>query len=240
MSLPFNITNPGFSFSGVLTSQEGELVTNLASLTPDDGDTFIYDSGTGLWTVGPGGGGDISKVGTPANNEVAVWTGDGTLEGASTLVYDGSALDAPAITVDQEAYGVGWSGSPEVPTKDDVYDKIESLSLSGGITWSEVTGTSVALAVNNAYILNNAGLVTATLPDTAALGSVIKIVGKGTGGWLLAQNASENINFGNVTTTTGVGGSLASVHRYDCVEIVCTVANTTWTVTSSIGNITYV
>jgi hypothetical protein len=113
-------------------------------------------------------------------------------------------------------------------------------SSSGGLTWSEVTGTSQAAAVDYGYICNNAGLVTVTLPDTAALGSVIKIVGKGAGGWLLAQNASENINFGNITTTTGVGGSLASSHRYDCIEIVCTVANTTWTVLSSQGNITYV
>lgn len=111
---------------------------------------------------------------------------------------------------------------------------------TGGLTWNEVTGTSVSAAVNNAYILNNAGLVTLTIPTTAAVGDVIKVVGKGAGGWTIAQNASENINFGNVTTTTGTGGSLSSSLRYDCVELVCTVANTTWTVTSSIGNITYV
>jgi len=34
----------------------------------------------------------VSKVGTPANNQLAVWTGDGTLEGESELTYDGSTL----------------------------------------------------------------------------------------------------------------------------------------------------
>lgn len=35
----------------------------------------------------------VSKVGTPANNQVAIWTGDGTVEGTSTLTYDGTFLN---------------------------------------------------------------------------------------------------------------------------------------------------
>ena len=110
----------------------------------------------------------------------------------------------------------------------------------GGTAWTEVVGTTVALAVNNGYILNNAGLVTATLPATAILGSVIKIVGKGAGGWLVAQNGGQTIHFGISNTTTGAGGSLASTQRYDCIELVCTTADTDFVVRSSIGNITVV
>lgn len=111
---------------------------------------------------------------------------------------------------------------------------------AGGISWVEVTGTSQAAAVDSAYIANNAGLVTITIPDTAAVGDILRVVGKGAGGWQIAQNAAESIHFGNAVTTTGVGGSLASVNQYDSVELVCTVANTTWTVISSQGNITVV
>ena len=39
------------------------------------------------------GGGDVSKVGTPVDNQVGVWTGDGTIEGTTGLTYDGVALD---------------------------------------------------------------------------------------------------------------------------------------------------
>ena len=39
----------------------------------------------------------VSKVGTPANNELAVWTGDGTIEGESDLTYDGSTLSVSAV-----------------------------------------------------------------------------------------------------------------------------------------------
>ena len=110
----------------------------------------------------------------------------------------------------------------------------------GGMTWTEVTGTSQSAAVDNGYIANNAALVTITLPTTAAVGDIVAVVGKGAGLWRLAQNASESINFVGVTTTVGTGGYLEATNRYDCIEVICTVADTTWTVRSSVGNITYV
>jgi len=111
---------------------------------------------------------------------------------------------------------------------------------SAGITWTSVTGTSQAAAINNGYIANNAGLVTITLPSTAAVGSIVEIAGSGAGGWKLAQNASQLVNFGTNVTTTGTGGSLASLNRYDAVRVICIVANTTWSVISSQGNVTVV
>jgi len=111
---------------------------------------------------------------------------------------------------------------------------------SGSLAWTEVTGTTQAMAVHNGYILNNVALVTATLPATAAVGSIIRVVGKGAGGWTIAQNAGQSIVFNTSTTTVGVGGSLSSTNDADCVELVCTTANTTFTVMSSIGNITVV
>jgi hypothetical protein len=96
------------------------------------------------------------------------------------------------------------------------------------------------MAVNNGYIANNAALVTLTLPTTAALGSVIEVVGKGAGGWKIAQNASGVIHFGVINTTTGTGGYLQSTVTYDAIRIVCTVANNEWTVLSVQGNITVV
>lgn len=110
----------------------------------------------------------------------------------------------------------------------------------GGMTWSEQAGTTQAMAVGNGYILNNAGLVTATLPATAAVGDLMEIVGKGAGGWLMAQNSGQTVHFGNQNTTTGAGGSLASTNRYDCISIICTTANTDFVIKSSIGNLTVV
>ena len=104
-----------------------------------------------------------------------------------------------------------------------------------GITWNEVTGTTQAASANNGYITNNASRVTVTLPATAALGSVIEICGLGAGGWKLAQNASQYIVFANVISTSGTSGYLQSLTNTDAVRLVCTLADTAFTVVSSVG-----
>lgn len=114
---------------------------------------------------------------------------------------------------------------------------------SGGgtsFTWTVVTGTTQTAAASNGYFTNNAGLVTVTLPTTSAVGDTISVAYMGAGGWKLGQPASNNITFGSTTTTTGTGGSLASVAAGDVVTVVCRIANTSWTVSSSVGNLTVV
>ena len=118
-----------------------------------------------------------------------------------------------------------------------------TIAASGGsgLTWNEETGTSVTMAIDNGYIANNASLVTLTLPTTAPIGSIVRIVGKGAGGWKIAQNASENIRWDEASiTTTGVGGSLASTDDFDMVELVCMTADTNWVLLTAKGNVTIV
>lgn len=117
------------------------------------------------------------------------------------------------------------------------FDLVETGG-GGGITFNEVTGTSQAMAVNNGYIANNASLVTLTLPSTASVGDIVEVIGYGAGGWSVAQNAGQTIHFISSDTTTGAGGSLASTVRYDCVTLICTVTNTDWVVSNSVGNLT--
>lgn len=106
---------------------------------------------------------------------------------------------------------------------------------TSGIAFTEVTGTTQAAAINTGYIANNASLVTITLPGTAAIGSVVEIVGKGAGLWRLAQPAGLTIRFGNLSTTAGTGGWLQATQRYDSIRLICTTANTEWTVVSVQG-----
>ncbi len=110
----------------------------------------------------------------------------------------------------------------------------------GGTTWSVITADQTA-AVNNGYICNKAGLLTLTLPTTAAAGTLIEVTGINTAlGWKIAQNASQQIHFGTVDTTSGTGGSLASSATRDSIKLVCVVADLEWNVLSSMGNVTYV
>src|SRR5580765_7290475 len=102
-------------------------------------------------------------------------------------------------------------------------------AVGGGLTWTVVTGTSQAAAVNNGYIANNAGLVTVTLPATSAVGDTVAVTGiNNATGWKVAQNAGNTIFFGNATTTPGTGGSLASTATRDTVYLICMTANATW------------
>jgi len=110
----------------------------------------------------------------------------------------------------------------------------------GAINWSRETNAAVAAVINHGYINTNAGLTTITLPATAVLGSVIAVMGESAAGWQIAQNAGQNVQIGAVSTTPGIGGYLGSTNQYDVVYLVCRIADTTWSVVSSMGNITYV
>ena len=116
-------------------------------------------------------------------------------------------------------------------------DQTWATMSGGGPTYNEVTGTTQALVANNIYGINNAGLVTVTLPSTAAVGTIIEITGIGAGGWRLAQNASQIINFGTLSTTSGNTGRIDSTHRRDSIRLICVVANTEWNVLSAQGNL---
>ena len=107
----------------------------------------------------------------------------------------------------------------------------------GGITWNEVTGTTQSASPDNGYIANNSSLVTITLPATCAVGKTIRIAGKGAGLWKVAQNAGQQIIFGNKNTTSGTSGYVAAIYQYDSVELLCITADTVFSVTYAIGDL---
>lgn len=116
-----------------------------------------------------------------------------------------------------------------------------TIGTSGFASFSWTTASiNTSMAINTGYITLGAGVLTMTLPTTAAVGSVIRIAGQGAGGWSIAQSAGQTIHFGSSNTTTGAGGSLSSTNRYDSVELVCSVANLDFVVVSCIGNLTVV
>lgn len=116
-----------------------------------------------------------------------------------------------------------------------------SFAITGFLTWTDVTGTTQAMVVSNGYVADNASLVTFTLPATAAIGDVIQVLGKGAGGWKIAQNATQQINIGKVPSTVGVSGSIASINQFDTVELRCITAGTATIWTAKVtGNITVV
>jgi len=116
-----------------------------------------------------------------------------------------------------------------------------STASGGGFLPVDVTSSTQTIAAGNAYVSDNgATLVTFTLPATSNFGDSFRVLGKSAGGWKIGQNATQQINYGNLPTTAGTGGSLASTNQYDSITCTCITAGTSsaWAVTTSQGNIT--
>ena len=143
---------------------------------------------------------------------------------------------------------IGTTGAAPKATTLTAGAGISISSASGSITISSTASTgnwvnqtsSITMTADTSYFANSGSLVTLTLPAVCAQGTEFTVAGLGAGGWKVAQAAGQFINFGNVVTTTGTGGSLESSNQYDVVYLVCTVANTQFSVLSSVGNLTYV
>lgn len=187
-------------------------------VTAPDGGTTVYVNRIdvyGYYYTGPtsGGGGSLSLTLTgDSGGPIQPLAGNWNLEGGTGVTVVGDTGTA-TLTINAPATGV---------------------------TWTDVTGTSQAMAENEGYTANNGSLVTLTLPGTCSYGNTIDVVGKGTGLWHIAQNAGQTIHYGSMNTTTGAGGSLASTLQYDTVKLLCTVQDTDFTVIASVGNLTVV
>lgn len=101
-------------------------------------------------------------------------------------------------------------------------------STDAGENWSVVAGTSQSADAGMGYICANASQTTVTLPAVAAAGSIVAVAGLGAAGWVLAASAGDTIQ-----SPVGSGTSVTSSSQYDTIQVVCLVANTTWSILSS-------
>ncbi len=86
-----NLTGDVTSVGNATTIANGAVDIAMLSATGTPSSSTYY-RGDNTWAT-ISAGGDVSKVGTPVNNQMAVWTGDGTLEGTSDFTYDGTNLN---------------------------------------------------------------------------------------------------------------------------------------------------
>lgn len=179
---------------------------------------------------------------TPAGGAITIAGGNNitTSAAASTVTVSLDAL------TDGQLF-IGDTGNPATAATLTAGTGINIANAAGSITISatdsvnwEVVTMATGMAVDKGYIANAGGGLAFTLPAVVAVGDTMRITGINAGGWTVAQNAGQTVHFGISSTTTGVGGSLASTATRDSIELVCVVANTDFNVTSSVGNITIV
>ena len=93
-----SLTTPSLAMGVTVTEikDEDNMASNSATMLATQQSIKAYVDAN----AGGGGGGDVTKVGTPVNNQIGVWTGDGTIEGDSDLTWDDSKLIISTATDD--------------------------------------------------------------------------------------------------------------------------------------------
>jgi hypothetical protein len=208
-----NVTLTGQSGTGAFVGTTSPTLVTPALGTPASG---VLTNCTGL-PVGTGlATGTDSAVLVTGSTGTPVWSGTMT-NGQIIIGSTGATPTAATLTA-----GAGISITNGAAS-------ITIAATGAGETWSVVT-TATNMVVGNGYITNSGSQVVLTLPTTAAVGTSLSVIGMGSGGWQIAQNASQNVQVGSVSSTVGTGGTVTSANRYDSIDLICTVANTTWTV----------
>lgn len=168
----------------------------------------------------------VSGLATAAQSVLTTGTGAAAPTWVSMAtngkILIGSTAGAPAAATLTAGAGVTITNGSNSVT-------IASSATGGGLTWSTIAGTTQSAAIQNGYVVGNAAQTTITLPGTYAVGDTVAVQGLGAGGWILTAAGGDTIQLGSSATSSG--GSLTSTNQWDSVEVVCVVANTTWSVT---------
>lgn len=235
------LSDLGFGTSGQYFGSNGAGVSPTWKAFGSTAITFAGDTGTPFATssvtVSGGTTGLTFNAATPNLNlggDLIVANG-GT--GKTTFTaYSVITAGTTATGAFQNVVGVGTSGQVLTSAGAGALPTWTSLVSPAG-PWVDQTTASVTMTTNTGYTSDDgASLVTFTLPTTAAIGDYVEINGKGSGLWIIAQAAGQQIFVSPTQTTLGVGGSLASVNQYDCVRLRCITANTTFVVVSQQSN----
>ena len=235
----------GCVINGTISSVTPAIVSVYNSRMVSGANACITTTSTGLTTIEGcvlDSSGAAAIAGTGAIEMGSITFNDVSVI-AGTITYDNASLFAASnVNVENILFLKGSAGSAgQVLTSNGVAAPTWQAGGGGGFAWAAASADG-SLVNGNGVINTKAGLLTMTLPATAAVGTVIAIQGCATGatGWKIAQNAGQNIQLGTSNTTPGVGGYLASTTIHDGVQLLCVVADTSWEAISVIGNITVV
>jgi hypothetical protein len=160
---------------------------------------------------------------------------------SSSNIINGGVVYIPAGTINSNTlWQVTFTGTVIVGTTLLSWSLFSFNPNMNNFTWNVVTGISQQIINNNGYIPKNVALTTFTLPLTASVGDTFIIKGfHGTGGWIIAQNASQQIYVGNVFSSAGVLGSVSSTLPTDSAAVTCLQNDTLWSIVPT-GNLTLV
>jgi len=220
--------------------------TNSGTATPAAAILNVLGGSTGITTTGAGN--SVNLAGTL--NVGHGGTGLSSITDHSLIVGNAtSALTVLGVATNGQL-PIGSTGADPVlaaltaGTGISISNGAGSISIAttgGGFTWTDVTGATQTLAVQNGYLTDRGGGVTYTLPATASIGDTIKIVGKA-GLAVITPNANQQILIGSATGLAGATGTATATNAGDCIELICTTggASSVYRASSVVGTWTLV
>jgi hypothetical protein len=213
------------TIGGITTGNSGALITSAGGI-PSISSTLPAAVQGNITSVGT-----ISSGTWQGSVIGGTYGGTGVNNGASTITIGGNLTFSGAFTT---TITVTAGTTVTLPTSGTLATTAQTIATV------DQTSSSATLAVNTLYVTDNgASLVTYTLPTTSAVGARIVIVGSSSGLWKIVYTTGQSIKVGS-SASTATTGNIAATLASDCVELVCTVANTTWTTSAIVGNITVV
>lgn len=133
----------------------------------------------------------VTKVGTPINNQVGVWTGDGTIEGDANLTFDSDTLTVTNNNDTGAATALVVQGDRATPTNND--EVIIEMKLSDSAGNQDTMGTIRAQALDVTSTSEDSQLKFGTVV-AGTLASRLALTGTE-----LRPNTDDALSLGNAT-----------------------------------------
>lgn len=212
--------------TGPTTSDDLDLGYGPGSIWIDatNNEVYICESsanGAAVWhtlTDGGGGGGNVSNTGTPANNQLAIWTDATTVEGDSALTFD-TSTDTLAIAASGKlAFGavnvLSDSAGTMTLSNVDALDATTEATIEAAIdtlaNLTSIQGQTVTLT--GAFVRSGAHSLTLTTTGTTN----VTLPTTGTVATLAGTETLTNKTLTSPTLTTPALGTPASGNLSSC------------------------
>lgn len=198
---------------------------NLEFLTGNSGGMVGADGANNINVLGSG---IVNVAGNPGTNTLTITSS------ASAFLTGNVGGAVPA----DGAGNINILGTGSVTVTGNPGTNTLSIAVAGGGIFWQVIVANQAAVKDNGYFTMGGGVVQLSLPAVSAIGDTFEVADIGGNGWQIIQGVGQQIRFGSIATTLGVGGSLTSTKNGDHLELVCFSANIGWIALEAQGSIT--